>query len=109
MVVAYDGRPFHGLAAQPGQRTVAGVLTEAIERIARHPVELTCAGRTDRGVHAWGQVVSLDLAADSDLDSLQRPLHQLSGPELVVREVTAAAPAFVPRFSYHSIQNVRDG
>src|SRR3546814_17164211 len=62
-------------------------------------VELTCAGRTDRGVHAWGQVVSLDLAADSDLDSLQRSLNKLCGPEIVVREVTAAAPDFDARFS----------
>ena len=68
MLVAYDGSGFHGFAAQPGQRTVAGVLGEAIEQVARHPVDLTCAGRTDRGVHAWGQVVSLDLPARVDLD-----------------------------------------
>src|SRR3546814_19328558 len=99
MVVAYDGRPFHGFAAQPGQRTVAGVLTEAIERIARHPVELTCAGRPDRRAHAWGQVVSLDLAAASALDPLQRTLTKLCGREIAVREVTAAAPDFDARIS----------
>ncbi len=65
MLVAYDGSGFHGFAAQPGHRTVAGVLQEAIEKVARHPVELVCAGRTDRGVHAWGQVVSLDLTPRS--------------------------------------------
>ena len=63
MLVAYDGTGFHGFAVQPGQRTVAGVLTDAIAKVVRQPVELTCAGRTDRGVHAWGQVVSLDLPA----------------------------------------------
>ena len=68
MLVAYDGSGFHGFAAQPGQRTVAGVLAEAIEKVARHPADLTCAGRTDRGVHAWGQVVSLDLPASVDLE-----------------------------------------
>src|SRR3546814_20948438 len=67
--------------------------------MAGHPVGLTCAVRTDRGVHAWGQVVSLYLAADSDLDSLQRSLNKLCGPEIVVREVTAAAPDFDARFS----------
>ena len=99
MVVAYDGSGFHGFAPQPGQRTVAGVLGEAIERVARHPVELTCAGRTDRGVHAWGQVVSLDLPAAVDLDALQRSLVKLCGPAIVVREVAEAAPEFDARFS----------
>jgi tRNA pseudouridine38-40 synthase len=99
MLVAYDGAGFHGFAAQPGQRTVAGVLREAIERVVRHPVELTCAGRTDRGVHAWGQVVSLDVAASVDLDALQRSLVKLCGPAVVVRDVSVAEPDFDARFS----------
>ncbi|MFL6206841.1 MAG: tRNA pseudouridine(38-40) synthase TruA, partial [Acidimicrobiales bacterium] len=99
MLVAYDGSGFHGFALQPGQRTVAGVLTEAIERVARAPVELTCAGRTDRGVHAWGQVVSLDLPVSVDLEALQRSLVKLCGPAVVVREIQAAAPDFDARFS----------
>ena len=99
MLVAYDGSGFHGFAAQPGQRTVAGVLAEAIEQVARHPVDLTCAGRTDRGVHAWGQVVSLDLPASVDLESLQRSLVKLCGPAIVVREIGVAAPDFDARFS----------
>ena len=93
MLVAYDGSGFHGFADQPGQRTVAGVLTDAIERVVRHPIELTCAGRTDRGVHAWGQVVSLDLSADGvDLDVLHRSLVKLCGPDIVVREVDRGGP-----------------
>lgn len=99
MLVAYNGAGFHGFAAQPGVRTVAGVLTEALERVVRHPVELTCAGRTDRGVHAWGQVVSLDVSVGTDLDGLHRSLLKLCGPELVVREIAQAAPDFDARFS----------
>jgi tRNA pseudouridine38-40 synthase len=102
LLVAYDGGPFHGFAEQAGARTVAGVLREAIERVVRHPVELTCAGRTDTGVHAWGQVVSLDLRADQDLDALHRSLVKLCGPAIVVREVTAAPPDFDARFSARS-------
>ena len=99
MLVAYDGSGFHGFAEQPGQRTVAGTLRAAIEKVARHPVEITCAGRTDRGVHAWGQVVSLDLAPHVDLDALHRSLIKLCAPQIVVREVEAAEPAFDARFS----------
>jgi len=61
--VAYDGSGFHGFAAQPGQRTVAGALAAALEAIAGAPVAWTCAGRTDTGVHASAQVVHVDLAA----------------------------------------------
>jgi tRNA pseudouridine38-40 synthase len=99
MLVAYDGTGFHGFAEQPGQRTVAGALRTAIERVVRRPVELTCAGRTDRGVHAWGQVVSLDVPADTDLDALHRSLVKLCGPEVVVRSLEVAAPDFDARFS----------
>lgn len=102
MVLAYDGTGFAGFAEQPGQRTVAGVLRAAIERVVRHGVEITCAGRTDRGVHAWGQVVSLDVAAGTDLEALQRSLVKLCGHEIVVREVAAVAPTFDARFSARS-------
>jgi tRNA pseudouridine38-40 synthase len=99
LLVAYDGTAYRGFAEQPGQHTVAGTLRAAIERVVRHPVELTCAGRTDRGVHAWGQVVSLDVAASTDLDALHRSLIKLCGPDIVVRSVERAAPDFDARFS----------
>ena len=99
MVVAYDGTDFHGFAVQHGQPTVAGVLTDAISRVVRCPVELTCAGRTDAGVHAWGQVVSVDLPAATDLAALHRSLLKLCGPQIVVREVEEAPPSFDARFS----------
>ena len=51
----------------PGSRRSAGALAAALERTLRHTVELTCAGRTDAGVHAWGQVVTFDARADVDL------------------------------------------
>ncbi|MGQ0830449.1 MAG: tRNA pseudouridine(38-40) synthase TruA [Microthrixaceae bacterium] len=102
MVVAYDGTDFHGFADQPGQPTVAGVLADAISRIVRRPVELTCAGRTDAGVHAWGQVVSVDVPAATDLDQLHRSLLKLCGPRIVVREVAQAADDFDARFSAHA-------
>jgi tRNA pseudouridine38-40 synthase len=60
LVVAYDGTPFAGWAVQPGERTVQAELQRALETVLRVGVELTAAGRTDRGVHALGQVVSYD-------------------------------------------------
>ena len=61
--LAYDGGAFHGWAAQPGLRTVQGEVETAIATILRlpEPAKLTCAGRTDTGVHARGQVAHVDL------------------------------------------------
>jgi tRNA pseudouridine38-40 synthase len=58
LTLQYDGTPFAGWAAQPGKRTVASELERALTTVLRRPVDLTVAGRTDRGVHALGQVVS---------------------------------------------------
>jgi tRNA pseudouridine38-40 synthase len=58
LTLQYDGGPFAGWAAQPGQRTVASELEVALRTVLRRDVSLTVAGRTDRGVHALGQVVS---------------------------------------------------
>jgi tRNA pseudouridine38-40 synthase len=58
LTLEYDGTPFAGWAAQPGRRTVASELERALQIVLREPVDLTVAGRTDRGVHALGQVVS---------------------------------------------------
>ena len=107
LVVAYDGAGFHGFAAQPGQRTVGGVLAEAIGRAVRHPVELVCAGRTDAGVHAWGQVVHLDVAAAAgdpsapavDAGAVQRACNRMLAPSVVVREAAVVPPAFDARRS----------
>ena len=102
MLVAYDGSGFHGFAVQPGVRTVGGALTEAITKVVQAPVELTCAGRTDAGVHAWGQVVHVDVPEGTDLERLHRSLLKLLGPAIVVREVAVAAPDFDARFSARS-------
>jgi tRNA pseudouridine38-40 synthase len=60
----YDGSPFQGWQTQPAGNTVQDALQAALAQIAGEPVAVTCAGRTDRGVHASGQVVHFDSAAE---------------------------------------------
>jgi len=99
ITVAYDGSTFHGFAENHGVDTVAGVLRNAIELILGRSIDLTCAGRTDTGVHARGQVVSFDAPADTDPVHLRRRVNALTAPRIVVREVVVAAPDFDARFS----------
>jgi tRNA pseudouridine38-40 synthase len=101
--VAYDGSGFHGFAAQQGQQTVAGALVEALQRITRTPVDLTCAGRTDTGVHALGQVVHFDLptevSAGLDAEAVVKSCNSQLGPAIVVRKAEVAPPGFDARHS----------
>jgi tRNA pseudouridine38-40 synthase len=70
--IEYDGSRFSGWAAQPDRRTVQGVLESALATALREDVTLTAAGRTDSGVHAWGQVASFETAADVPADLASR-------------------------------------
>ncbi|HWC11089.1 MAG TPA: tRNA pseudouridine(38-40) synthase TruA [Acidimicrobiales bacterium] len=99
MTVAYDGSGFHGFAAQASDvPTVAGTLGGALERRLGHPVTLVVAGRTDSGVHAWGQVVSFDAALDGfHAERLRDSLNRALAPAVVVRQAEVASPGFDAR------------
>jgi tRNA pseudouridine38-40 synthase len=102
LLVAYDGAPFRGFADQPELPTVAGTLRHALGRTARlvEPPALTCAGRTDAGVHARGQVVHVDLPPiPFDGVGLARALNRQVAPAVVVLSATAVADDFDARRS----------
>lgn len=111
--IAYDGTEFAGWAVQAGQRTVAGVLEEALSTVFRVPVVLRAAGRTDAGVHATGQVAHVDVpadalahayprtarAGDSEFLPLVRRLGRLLPADVRVLDIDRAAAGFDARFS----------
>ena len=109
--LAYDGTDFHGWAAQPALRTVQGTLEAALAQLLRlERVQVTCAGRTDTGVHARGQVVHLDVA-EADLaasagrsalapeQALLRRLNGVLPADVRVLRSGLAPPGFDARFS----------
>ena len=100
MTVAYDGADFHGFARNPGVPTVAGALSDALANVLGHPVDLVCAGRTDRGVHARGQVVSFNADAErADPVHLVRALNRMCGPRIAVSRAGIESADFDARHS----------
>ncbi len=103
MRLAYDGAGFSGFAEQrePELRTVAGEIRRALETLLRRPVELTCAGRTDAGVHAVGQYVSVPVTAEElelSAGRLQRALGALLPDDVALNGLYAAEKGFSARF-----------
>ena len=109
--LAYDGAGFHGWARQPGLRTVQGELEGALETVLRLPeASVTCAGRTDSGVHARGQVCHLDVAdatlshaagrsADPPATAVARRLNGVLADDVRVRGLRPVTDDFDARFS----------
>ena len=102
--LAYDGSGFSGWAAQPGRRTVQGVVEEALGRVLRLPAaaRLTVAGRTDAGVHARGQVAHADVPAGAwhaAVDSAGRALAGVLPGDVRLRGLAPAPDGFDARFS----------
>jgi tRNA pseudouridine38-40 synthase len=111
--IAYDGTDFAGWATQSGQRTVAGILEEALSTVFRTPVRLRAAGRTDTGVHAIGQVAHADVPLDAlpnayprsprqnepEFLPLVRRLGRLLPADVRIRRIIRAAAGFDARFS----------
>jgi tRNA pseudouridine38-40 synthase len=96
LTIAYEGTGFAGWAAQPGLRTIQGELEAALERILGEPVSLSVAGRTDAGVHAWGQVASFELAGAPPGELAQR-LNAVLPQAISVVEAVAAPETFDAR------------
>ena len=97
--LSYDGSDFHGWAAQPGLRTVQGELSLALATALRVPeVELVCAGRTDAGVHARGQVVHTDVEEPPTPGSLVRRLNGILPGDVRVRAASEVPAYFDARF-----------
>lgn len=105
--LAYDGAPFVGFARQPDLVTVQGTLEDAASRLFGQAVTTVCAGRTDRGVHAFAQVCHLDIDRDverarhalEDLDSFRRKLDHACGPSITIWQVRRVSDDFDARRS----------
>jgi tRNA pseudouridine38-40 synthase len=95
LTVRYDGTDFHGWQTQPGLRTVQETLEHAIASITQEPrVRVNCSGRTDAGVHAFGQVVNCYTATALPLPVLLKAINAKLPDDVAVMDLKVAAQAF---------------
>lgn len=99
--VEYDGSSYRGWQTQPGGNTVQDALESALTMIAGEPINVVCAGRTDAGVHATGQVVHFDTAAERPITAWIRGVNTFLPASVAVRWALPVADDFHARFSAH--------
>ena len=99
ILLEYDGSGFFGWQVQPAVRTVQGEVERALARVLGHEVKISGAGRTDRGVHALGQVASFESSTNRPVGEIGRGLAALLPPDVLVREVVEAEAGFHARHS----------
>lgn len=98
--IEYDGSRYHGWQTQqPGVQTVQETLEAALTRVANHPVNVVCAGRTDTGVHATGQVIHFDSAASRDERAWVFGGNSNLPPDIAVRWARVVPDSFHARFA----------
>lgn len=97
--VEYDGSGFCGWQSQAGGGSVQDALESALSRVADAPTRVACAGRTDAGVHAIGQVVHFDTDAERPATAWVRGVNAHLPPSVAVRWAQPVAGEFHARFS----------
>jgi tRNA pseudouridine38-40 synthase len=102
LTMEYDGTRFHGWAAQPGLRTVEGALREALQETFASFGDVAVAGRTDTGVHALGNVVSVDVEGGPPPERAAAALNTRLPDDVSVLEAAEGTPGFHARFSARS-------
>ncbi|MEI7904295.1 MAG: tRNA pseudouridine(38-40) synthase TruA [Candidatus Firestonebacteria bacterium] len=98
LVIEYDGTDFSGWQRLPAKRTVQGTIESVLTNILNTPTTLTGAGRTDAGVHAYGQTANFMLKNEFDLVKLRRALNGLLPEDIAIREISKVKPGFSSRF-----------
>jgi tRNA pseudouridine38-40 synthase len=97
-LLAYDGTTYFGFQRQLRAPTIQSEVEDVLSAIAREPIHITGAGRTDSGVHATGQVISFNLSWRHGVAQLQRAINVNLPQTIVVRDVQIVDDNFHPRF-----------
>jgi tRNA pseudouridine38-40 synthase len=99
LTIAYDGTDFHGWQIQKNKPTIQGELVSVLRRLTQEEVQVNGSGRTDAGVHAWGQVANFRTQSTLSAQEFQRALNALLPFSIRILGAEETGPAFNARFS----------
>ena len=102
LVLEYDGTNYHGWQCQPSAITLQEVVQRSVERILDHPVKIYAAGRTDTGVHAFGQVINFFTEKSIDIRSIAKGVNSLLPGDVRVKDAREVDESFHARYSAKS-------
>jgi len=102
VTLAYDGTAYRGFQLQPGEDTIQARLESALSQMAKEPVRVTAAGRTDSGVHAWAQVIHFRLPRPIPPRGILEGLNSMLPEDIRIRQVDEAEDDFHARFGARS-------
>lgn len=98
IIVEYDGTNFYGWQKQPELKTIQGAIEEAIKKILQEDIKIIGAGRTDRGVHAEGQVANFFLNTEIDLNVLLYRLNKVLPEDIRIKTIAEVEKGFNSRY-----------
>jgi tRNA pseudouridine38-40 synthase len=97
LLIEYDGTNYQGWQIQPEGPTIQGMLEEKLSRLTGERIHVIGSGRTDSGVHAFGQVAHFKTQSQMDIRTIQRALNSLLPPDIVIQEVEEVDESFHAR------------
>ncbi len=98
LTIQYDGSAFYGYQKLPSNRTVQGELEKAVFKLTDEQVQVHCAWRTDRGVHALGQVVSFQISQNIPFENIQLAMNNILPPDIRIIDIEYVDNDFHARF-----------
>ena len=99
LVLEYDGTDFHGWQYQPHERTVQGDLEQALHKLTQEKIRIIGAGRTDQGVHAYGQAANFHTASAMQISEMKKAINALTHDDVHIREISHVPSDFHSRYS----------
>jgi tRNA pseudouridine38-40 synthase len=99
LLIAYDGTQYRGWQRQKESPTIQGAIEDILFKITQQPVSVHGAGRTDSGVHAWGQIASFKTNSKLPMATFEAALSALLPKDILIRQIAEVAPTFHARFS----------
>ena len=99
LTIEYDGKEFHGWQKQPNKLNIQGTIEKAIEKITGEPVELMASGRTDRGVHALGQVANFKTNSNIPIEKFAIAINSNLKKSILIQSAEEVDEKFHSRLS----------